>query len=241
MKQKLVIIVFIALVFSSLYYFLNQEDTVYHRKAMSYKDKLIFAEKKPDVEEEIIENVNNNGIIKVKLELKQSVQENDYFCVPAALQMVLDFKNITISQSDLAEELNTSKTTGTEYVDLARVANKHLFNDQVGYQVQTLDINKITDQEKLDFEQRIIQNISTNDPTFVAIDNKAMYETLSVGNHMVVVIGYSLNTKTDKIESYIFIDPSYVVQDSQMQGLKVVSSENMIKAIIQNEEPAYVY
>ncbi len=58
---------------------------------------------------------------------------------------------------------------------------------------------------------------------------------------MVVVIGYSLNTKTDKIESYIFIDPSYVVQDSQKQDLKVVSSENMIKTIIQNEEPAYVY
>ena len=114
MKQKLVIIMLIALMFSSLYYFLNQEDAVYHHKAMLSKDKRIFAEKKPDVEEEIIENVNNNGIIKVKLELKQSVQENDYFCVPATLQMVLDFNNITRSQSDLAEELNTSKTTGTK-------------------------------------------------------------------------------------------------------------------------------
>lgn len=67
MKQKLVIIMLIALMFSSLYYFLNQEDAVYHHKAMSYKNKLNFAEKKPDVEEEIIENVNDNGVIKVKL------------------------------------------------------------------------------------------------------------------------------------------------------------------------------
>ena len=161
--------------------------------------------------------------------------------------MVLDYKGITKSQSELAKEMNTSSKTGTEYVDLARVANKYVFNQEsvsdgeAGYRVQTLPIGSMSFEQKTLLNQRLKQNVDDDYPSFVAIDNKAMYETLSVGNHMIVIIGYNLNPSTYDVESYIFIDPSYVIQDDVYGGLKVVSLEDLYEAVYMNEEPAYVY
>lgn len=186
-------------------------------------------------------------LIKHKLDVPHIVQENSYFCVPATLQMVLKYKGHNISQTTLAKDMNTNLENGTEYDYLARVANKYLFNNEkigtsdAGYRVQTLSIGSMSREEKLILEDRIKTNISTKDPTFVAIDNQTMYENVSKANHMIIVIGYNINNATNEIESYIFIDPSYVVNDPIHGGLKVVSKENLYKAIYENEEPAYIY
>lgn len=193
------------------------------------------------------ENMNTVSSTKIQLTLNQSVQENGYYCVPACLQMVLNYKNIEKSQSELAVELNTKQSTGTEYVDLARVANKYLFNNvnvgdnEPGYHVQTLNRYDRNPQIAIDFERRVRTDISTNDPVFVAIDVNALYPHLNSCNHMIVVTGYALEEGSDEIAFYYYIDPSSVVQDSVYGGLKKVTKDELINAIIVNEEPAYIY
>lgn len=193
------------------------------------------------------ENTDHISSTKVQLILNQCVQENSYFCVPACLQMVLKYKNIEKSQSELAVELNTKQNTGTEYVDLVRVANKYLFNNEnvghneLGYHIQTLNRYDRNPQIAIDFERRVKTDISSDDPVFVAIDVNALYPNLNRGNHMIVVTGYALEKGSDEIAFYYYIDPSYVVQDSIYGGLKKVTKEELINAIVINEEPAYIY
>lgn len=184
---------------------------------------------------------------RVRLSLEQSVQENSYYCVPACLQMVLKYKGINKTQSELAKELKTDPVTGTEYLNLAEIANKYLFghesvsDNEVGYHIQT--ITRYSEDENLSavFEKRVREDISTNDPVFVAIDVNALYPELTSGNHMIVLTGYALYSGTDNIAYYYYIDPSYVVQDETYGGLKIVTKEELMNAIIVNDEPAYIW
>lgn len=196
-------------------------------------------------------NPNDNGshieLTKVQLSVPQSVQENNYFCGPASLQMVLRYHGISVSQSQLAKEMNTVPVTGTEYNDLAKVVNKYLFNNSnvgpndPGYHVQTLQRYDTDPEIAKTFEKRVKQNISTNDPVFLAVDVKALYPNLSSANHLIVLTGYTVYTGTDKIAYYYYLDPSYAVQDDIYGGLKTVTSEELINAIVSNVEPAYIW
>ena len=123
------------------------------------KDEPLIDDEKIDIVEkdDKSENTNTddeNSVRKVKLDVPQSIQETYYYCVPASLQMVLKFNNIEKSQTKLAYEMNTSAETGTEYVDLARVANKYLFNNEnvkenePGYHVQTLALETFSQTDK---------------------------------------------------------------------------------------------
>lgn len=202
---------------------------------------------KDDFLDNEIENVDESSLVKTQLTLTQSVQENNYYCVPACLQMVLRYKGIEKSQSELAKELNTKQTTGTEYVDLARVANKYLFNNEnvkanePGYHVQTITRYDENTQIVDDFERRVKTDISTNDPIFVAIDMNVLYPELSSANHLIVITGYAHYEDSEEIAYYYYIDPLYTVQDKVYGGLKIATREEMIKAIIVNVEPAYIY
>ncbi|MDO4663569.1 MAG: C39 family peptidase [Erysipelotrichaceae bacterium] len=184
---------------------------------------------------------------KINIQLVQSVQEKGYFCVPACLQMVLDHHGIHVSQEQLAKEMNTSQVTGTEYVDLARVANKYIFDQETaepagaGYRVQTLERNVNNSEIYKTFESRVKTDISTGDPVFAAIDNRILYPELASANHMVLVTGYSVYAGTDNIAYYYIMDPSYLVQDPVYGGVKTVTAEELMDAITSNVEPAYIW
>ncbi len=184
---------------------------------------------------------------EVYIPLEQSVQETNYYCAVATLQMVLKNKGIDMSQDVLANEMNTVPITGTEYVDLARVANKYLFQDEYieahesGYRVQTLQRYEQSEQMIADFERRVKLDMSTNDPVFVAIEVHTIYPEIGYGNHMIIVTGYTLKEGSDEISHYYYIDPSYLVQDEVYGGLKIVEKELLYQAIVDNVEPAYIY
>ncbi|WP_323090536.1 C39 family peptidase [Allobaculum sp. JKK-2023] len=183
---------------------------------------------------------------KIRLPLESIVQENNYYCVPACMQMVLRYKGIEKTQTELAGEMNTSPTTGTEYADLTRIANKYLFqNENVGpnepgYHIQRISRYDTNPDLYTQFEQRVRQDIGTNDPIFAAVDVQALYPQHKSANHMVLITGYALFAETDNIAYYYYIDP-YYEQDSVYGGLKTVTAEQLMNAIVINEEPAYIW
>lgn len=195
------------------------------------------------------DSVISQDVIPYHKELKvpQSVQETSYYCGCAALQMVLRYHGIEKSQTELAKEMHTDPVTGTEYDDLARVANKYLFDTESaspqgsGYRVQRIAINDRNPLIEEVFEERVKQDIASQDPIFVAVDVKALYPQLHHGNHLIVIYGYECYDNREEIAWYKIIDPSYVIQDEVYGGRKRVSAKELINAIVTDEEPAYIW
>lgn len=184
---------------------------------------------------------------KALLNLTTSVQETNYWCAPASMQMALRYKGIDVSQADLASQVDAKPATGTEYVDMQRVLNRYLFGSDTvgpsdpGYHIQTLSRYDTDPQIAADFSRRLLTDIATDDPLFAAVDVHTLYPTLPEANHMVVVTGYLLRDGSNDIDSVYFMDPSYMVQDATYGGLKIAPFDEFIAAIVNNEEPAYLY
>lgn len=193
------------------------------------------------------DNKEVNHVEKHKLEVVQSIQENGYYCVPATVQMALSYNGIQMSQDELALKLNTSSVTGTEYIELANVLNLLLFNkdhvevNEAGYHIQTFEPNAMTSNDLNKLEKRIISNVETKDFTFVAVNMNALYSNMPVANHMILIVGYDIDTQSNTVTDYLYIDPYPEVQDTTYGGLKTISPANLMEAINSNEEPAYVY
>ena len=169
------------------------------------------------------------------IDLPHMVQENAYYCGPAALQSVLSYHGINYSQDELANLLHTSSLTGTEYADLARVATSLIFPNGNG-KYQFVLPNETHRQQ---FEQHLIEDLKNNDPVFVSIDNFVMYEDCPSAVHQVVVNGVVI--ENDKITTIYFMDPSYTRQDATYGALKKTTMDQLWNAMIQNKEPGYVY
>jgi hypothetical protein len=189
----------------------------------------------------------NRKIITTQLSIEMTVQETGYYCVPACVKMIFRLHGIEMSQDALAEELHTDPVTGTEYIDTARVLNRYLFNKtdadvtEAGYHVQTFPQGDHASSNQEQFEKQVRRDIKTDDPVQAAVDRHVLYPSLSSENHMILITGYASNADTGQIAYYYFIDPSYVIQDSRYGGLKTASADEMIRAIEDNVEPAYIW
>ncbi|NMM97877.1 C39 family peptidase [Bifidobacterium olomucense] len=202
------------------------------------------AESLPECADRRVQAEPNTG--RVMLDVPQRVQENGYWCVPGSLQMVLAYKGIDVGQTTLAERMNTKPVTGTEYVDLARVANAYLFGEETatpsgaGYRVQTIAIGDEDPAIAQTFAQRVKTDLADDYPVFAAVDVHVLYPWFDHGNHVVVVMGYDTD-ENGTITQYHILDPSYNMQDPVHAGHKVVNATTMMDAIVDNEEPAYVW
>ncbi|NMM95198.1 C39 family peptidase [Bifidobacterium oedipodis] len=182
----------------------------------------------------------------VRLNVPTTLQEQGDWCVPAALQSVLTYKGIASDQATLAAAMNTQPVTGTEYVDLARVANAYLFGVEsanpagAGYHVQTIAIGDTSNETARTFAERVKADMATDDPVFAAVDVAALYPGFAHGNHIVVITGYNTDGNGN-ITHYRYVDSMRGVQDPTYAGLKIVTAETMMHAIVTNEEPAYVW
>ncbi|PJM79879.1 C39 family peptidase [Bifidobacterium scaligerum] len=202
------------------------------------------AESLPECADREVQAESNTG--RVMLDVPQRVQETGYWCVPGSLQMVLAYKGVDVDQATLAERMDTKPVTGTEYVDLARVANAYLFGEETptpsgaGYRVQTIAIGDKDPSVAQMFAQRVKTDLADDYPVFAAVDVHVLYPLFGHGNHVVVVMGYDMD-KNGTITQYHILDPSYNVQDPVHAGHKVVDADTMMSAIVDNEEPAYVW
>ncbi|NEG90281.1 C39 family peptidase [Bifidobacterium aerophilum] len=183
---------------------------------------------------------------RVRLDVPQSVQETGYWCVPATLQMALRYKGIDVDQATLAAAMSTKPDTGTEYVDLARVANRYLFGVEdpnpngAGYRVQTIAIGDTDPAVARTFMERAKTDLDDGYPVFAAIDVQSMYPSFGRFNHMIVITGYDADAD-GTVTHWTYRDPWYRVQDETYGGLKIVAASEMIDAIRSNEEPAYIW
>ncbi|MDO4467246.1 MAG: C39 family peptidase [Bacillota bacterium] len=80
-------------------------------------------EKNPEVP---VMEENESVTERYFLQVPTYVQETSYYCSVAALQSVMAYHGIYVSQVELATDLRTDPVTGTEYEDLARVATKRM-------------------------------------------------------------------------------------------------------------------
>lgn len=183
---------------------------------------------------------------RVRLDVPQSVQETGYWCVPASVQMVLRYQGIDVDQSVLAADMNAKPQTGTEYVDLARVVNKYLFGTEhanpsgAGYHVQTIAIGDTNPAVARTFAKRAKTDLDDGYPVFAAIDLHALYPWFGHANHMIVITGYDADAN-GTVTHWVYRDPSYLMQSESHAGLKIVTADAMINAIVFNEEPAYIW
>ena len=183
--------------------------------------------------------------MKKRIDVPQSVQENGHYCGPAVLQMVLAYHGIYRSQTQLAQELNTSMVTGTEYADMARVLNTYLFDCEVpqagqpGYRVEYLTPGCADEAVMEKLEERVLRDVATDDPVFIAVNMHELYPDLGNANHFVLVTGYQM--QYGHILYYYVVDPYWAVQHPSYKGLKIFTPEELRRGFDTNTEPAYVW
>jgi ABC-type bacteriocin/lantibiotic exporter with double-glycine peptidase domain len=71
-------------------------------------------------------------------------QEKDWYCGPAVMQMILASQKIMVSQNQLARELKTTKSTGTDNANILNCLKKRAFEYEMhrGFNPNTV-LNKL--------------------------------------------------------------------------------------------------
>ncbi|WP_086348883.1 C39 family peptidase [Candidatus Enterococcus clewellii] len=230
---------------------INRGDTISQRSYESIEENQL-TETSESSKESSVKPKESETVLGVDLGRKEilnlstKLQETNYYCVPATVQMLLEYFDIDVQQEILAEKMNTDPISGTEYIDLVKVVNSYLFDKQLpndnesGYHIQTITIENTNEIQGL-FEKRVKTNVDTGYPTFAAVNLNKLYEWLPEANHMVLVIGYATYKDSEEIAFYYINDPYPLVHDSTFDGLKVFTKEELLMAITQNEEPAYIW
>lgn len=189
-------------------------------------------------------SVESENPTLLALDIPQRIQETDYYCVPACIQMAFSYFNIPIEQKELADFMHTSSVTGTEYADMTAALNHYIFSPestrQGTYHVQTLALQDTNPQHKIVFEQRVKKDLEDGYPLFAAVNLHILYPNLPAANHMIIIKGMKLSAQGEPL-SYTILDPYHKVQDPVYGGLKEFSADTLWKAIIANEEPAYLW
>lgn len=213
----------------------------------TYKENETDKEKKQSNTDDKSTDDGNKTNEIIMLDVQQSIQETSYYCGPANIQMILNYHGIHKTQDELASQLHTHKITGTEYIDMTNVLNSYLFgknpisDSDSGYRVQTISRNDDLNLIKYNLERRIRTNINDGYPTILAVNMNRLYAHMPVANHVVLCVGYALKENANEIEYVYVIDPYDKVQDAVYGGLKKFTVSEIIEAIINNDEPAYIW
>lgn len=209
-------------------------------------EKTVASEEESDPENAQGLEDSETAVRKIRLDIPQKIQETDYYCAVACLQMVLTYHGISMDQADLAQRLQTHPVTGTEYEDLAREASVLIFGQaplsetDPGYRAVLWNRKEGTEQMRSQFEARVKTDLEAGDPVFLSINSAPAYGTDFEVVHEVVL--YGADYEEDGSPSmYYFLDPSSVWQDPQHEGRKMFSPEKLWEIMNDNPEPGYVF
>ena len=185
-----------------------------------------------------------NAIVdKVYLQIAPQIQQEWNWCAPATVSMILSYREVYVSQAQLAAEMGTEETFGTHNADAIRVLNKHLFGYEypeegaAGYRLATVSSGAKDSDDMYLFIERLKQNIADGYPMYFTFDVSKIYPGLE-GEHNVIGIGYSLNGNGDIVDIH-YIDPDPGQQDPIFGGWKTVTPEELLDAMTTCVEPNY--
>lgn len=166
------------------------------------------------------------------------------YCAPTTVSMMLSSRGKEVSQEQLAKEMGTYEPFGTHNRDAVRVLNQQLFGydspqaGQAGYRIET--VTAVDAQIVKNFKERLVKNIDDGYPMYYTFWVEKLYPGKK-GEHNVIGMGYELSEDGKDVTGVYYLDPSPSVQDSTYGGLKKVTPEELLDAMIPCQEPNYAY
>ena len=187
----------------------------------------------------------NQGIRKL-LPISLKLQEEWYFCAPATVHMMLASRGVSVSQHQLAKEMGTYNPYGTHNRDAIRVLNQNLFGypepsgNQAGYRLVTVTDARPGSEDIRLFKERVRKDIDDGYPLYYTFNVAQIYPGTS-GEHNVIGVGYELTADGKDISSIYYLDPDTHVQDPTYGGLKKLTPEELLAAMVTCGEKNYAW
>ena len=185
----------------------------------------------------------NQGIRKL-LPISLKLQEEWYFCAPATVHMMLASRGVSVSQHQLAKEMGTYNPYGTHNRDAIRVLNQNLFGypepsgNQAGYRLATVTDARPDSEDIRIFKERVRKDIDDGYPLYYTFNVAQIYPGKS-GEHNVIGVGYELTADGKDISAIYYLDPDTHVQDPTYGGLKKLTPEELLAAMVTCGEKNY--
>lgn len=187
----------------------------------------------------------NQGIRKL-LPISLKLQEEWYFCAPATVHMMLASRGVSVSQHQLAKEMGTYNPYGTHNRDAIRVLNQNLFGypepsgNQAGYRLATVTDARPNSEDIRIFKERVRKDIDDGYPLYYTFNVAQIYPGKS-GEHNVIGVGYELTADGKDISAIYYLDPDTHVQDPTYGGLKKLTPEELLAAMVTCGEKNYAW
>ena len=187
----------------------------------------------------------NQGIRKL-LPISLKLQEEWYFCAPATVHMMLASRGVSVSQHQLAKEMGTYNPYGTHNRDAIRVLNQNLFGypepsgNQAGYRLATVTDARPDSEDIRIFKERVRKDIDDGYPLYYTFNVAQIYPGKS-GEHNVIGVGYELTADGKDISAIYYLDPDTHVQDQTYGGLKKLTPEELLAAMVTCGEKNYAW
>ena len=187
----------------------------------------------------------NQGIRKL-LPISLKLQEEWYFCAPATVHMMLASRGVSVSQHQLAKEMGTYNPYGTHNRDAIRVLNQNLFGypepsgNQAGYRLATVTDARPDSEDIRIFKERVRKDIDDGYPLYYTFNVAQIYPGKS-GEHNVIGVGYELTADGKDIAAIYYLDPDTHVQDPTYGGLKKLTPEELLAAMVTCGEKNYAW
>ena len=187
----------------------------------------------------------NQGIRKL-LPIPLKLQEEWYFCAPATVHMMLASRGVSVSQHQLAKEMGTFEPYGTHNRDAIRVLNQNLFGypepsgNQAGYRLATVTDGSPDSEDIRLFKERVRKDIDDGYPLYYTFNVAQIYPGKS-GEHNVIGVGYELTADGKDISAIYYLDPDTHVQDPNYGGLKKLTPEELLAAMVTCGEKNYAW
>ena len=187
----------------------------------------------------------NQGIRKL-LPISLKLQEEWYFCAPATVHMMLASRGVSVSQHQLAKEMGTYNPYGTHNRDAIRVLNQNLFGypepsgNQAGYRLVTVTDARPGSEDIRLFKERVRKDIDDGYPLYYTFNVAQIYPGKS-GEHNVIGVGYELTADGKDISAIYYLDPDTHVQDPNYGGLKKLTPEELLAAMVTCGEKNYAW
>lgn len=219
----------------------DKEDTSSQSKEnANLKESIQSSHEEKITSEEISQK--NRKLLTISLKL----QEQWYFCAPATVQMILSSQGISVTQELLAKEMGTYEPYGTHNRDAIRVLNQYLFGypdptaNQAGYRLATVTSASPNSEDVQQFKNRVRKDIDEGYPLYYTINMSKIYAGRR-GEHNVIGIGYELTADGKDIAAIYYLDPNVHVQDPTYGGLKKVTPEELLEAMVACDEKNYAW